>query len=191
MGDGDAFTVKGAEVRVKEVPESPSANLVSRMTSTHVYAYTRSFAYICDILFSRVHCYEGGVCTALVLHLSSFSPFSSSAFAFTLLCLRIRSSTSGRYCVTMHTTGQTPTVLRATDSGANVIIFRNLLSRCSPLWSRCRCLGFIFPARFRQSPTLRYFAFVRGTNFFARESVQSWNLHICVQTQRWKKKKEK
>lgn len=25
MGDGDAFTVKGAEVRVKEVPESPSA----------------------------------------------------------------------------------------------------------------------------------------------------------------------
>lgn len=111
-------------------------NSVSRVTST--CACTRSFAYIRDILFSRVYYYEEGACTAFVLHLSSFSLLSSSAFAFTLPGLRVRSSTSGRYCVTMHTTGQTPMALRATDSGANVIIFRNLLSRCSLLWSRRR-----------------------------------------------------
>lgn len=107
----------------------------------------------------------------------SFSPplshSPSSEFAqfhgWALLC----------YCATA---SQDPTALRATDLGANVIIFRNLLSRCSLLWSRrlalLRFAGSLFsrssapsvPYSSHQDPW--YFVSL-GANFFTCETVQS------------------
>lgn len=122
---------------------------MSRVTSIHVYAIFRVYTW--RIVFAGA---TKGNLHGARFHLSSSSPSSSFALAFTLPSLQVRSSAGGRYCVTMYTTGQTSTVLRATDSGANVIIFRNLLSRCSPLWSRrwCRSVlpGVYFPG---SSPT--------------------------------------
>lgn len=44
-----------------------------------------------------------------------------------------------------------------------------------------RCLGFIFPARFRQSPTLRYFAFVRAVErIFLRANPCNREIFISV-----------
>lgn len=146
---------------------------ITRYYAWQVYAYniyTILHIYIWHIVFADALLRRGvyttlSFCTSHPPHplhrSSSHSPFPVSKFAV---------SRVGVIVLRCMLQGQTPTVLRATDSGANVIIFRNLLSRCSPLWSRryrrrrrrCHSVarGLFFPTHLWQSSTLRYFACV-------------------------------
>jgi len=113
-------------------------NSVSHVTS--VYARVRNLPRI-----YVTYCFRGCTTTKGSLHGARFAPLIS----LTLLIVRFRIHPSrppssqfhewALLCYDVYHEAETLTVLRATDSGANVIIFRNLLSRCSPLWSRRRC----------------------------------------------------
>lgn len=185
MTDSDAFTIKGAEVRVSKKSRNRFrlSDSISRVTSICVSVYAIFYVYTWHIVFAVQ---RRGACTA------RFVPLTLSSFVTRIRIhplLWARSFASGRYCVTMYITAassQTSTALRATDLGANVIIFRNLLSRCS---SHCEAaigaalsLESLFCRLVSDSrPTSRYFAFVQWNEFFfARESMKSWDLHVRV-----------
>lgn len=152
-----------------------------------VYAFLRDL-YLRDILFSRCAITRrgGGVqsaqcsfCTshppALVLVFALFSPPCFAVPRVGVIVLRYIPPISPRMAVS-----QTSTWPRATDSGTNMIIFRNLLSRCSLLWDRrrrCRATpspGVYFPDRPHRSPSVPEIAvfYLRSYEFFcARNRV--------------------
>lgn len=113
---------------------------------------------------------KGSLHDALILHFSSSSPSSPSAFAFTLPGLRIRSFTSRRYCVTMYTTGADSYGAPCHGFGHKRYYFSQFAKQMLPIVkpsppppSVSLLRGVYFaPTHLRQSSTLRYFAFVRS-----------------------------
>lgn len=157
MDKGDAFTVKGAEVKVKEVPNRLQLDnsVSSCVTNIHVYTIRIYMTYCfreCTTTKGSTACFAPLTLSIVRLCIHPFRPLSSQFHEWELLYYDVYHGTD-LYDAPCY------------GFGRKCYYFSQFAKQMLPIVKSppvpLRCSGFIFLTRLRQSPTLRYFAFVR------------------------------